>query len=136
MQEEVYEHSAGGVVLSQGKVLLVRHARGEWIMPKGHLEPGETPQEAALREIKEETNLDCELGPLVGETRYDFERDGVTVHKKVTWYIARPVKETAVAAPLTSEGILELVWLDPDAAYQRLTFELDRGILRKALSEV
>lgn len=131
---EVNEYSAGGVVLHQGKVLVIQHARGEWIMPKGHLEEGETEAEAALREILEETNIRCCLTSELGQTNYDFNRGQVVVHKHVTWYLAIPVGEVEEARPQVEEGITGLEWLVPDEALQRLTFDLDRKIVRKALN--
>jgi diadenosine hexaphosphate hydrolase (ATP-forming) len=62
--------SAGGVVMGHAGVLLikVKNLQGQvvWTFPKGHLEPGETAEEAALREVEEETGWRCKiLGPLL-----------------------------------------------------------------------
>ena len=54
--ETVYYHASGGIVIDAGKVLLLRkRALGEIVLPKGHIEPGETPEQTALRETIEET---------------------------------------------------------------------------------
>ena len=64
--------AAGGVVLRDGCVLLVhRPAYDDWTLPKGKLDPGESWQEAARREVEEETGLRCEPGEEVGRTFYD-----------------------------------------------------------------
>ena len=51
------EQSAGGVVLLGNAILLLRKYNGDWVLPKGKIEPGESHEEAALREVKEETGL-------------------------------------------------------------------------------
>lgn len=64
--------AAGGIIVRDGSVLLVHRPKyDDWSLPKGKLEPGESWEDAALREVEEETGLVCELGPYVGTTRYD-----------------------------------------------------------------
>ncbi len=135
-QQELTEYSAGGVVIHAGCVLVIQHARGEWIMPKGHLEGTETTEEAAYREILEETNLVCKLENLIGVTEYNFTRGDTLIHKQVTWYLAIPVGGVTEARPLITEGILQLVWLKPREALERLTFPLDKKILSRALKDL
>lgn len=52
------EKSCGCIVIDNNKVLLVKHNAGHWDFPKGHVEKNETEEQTALREVKEETNLD------------------------------------------------------------------------------
>ncbi|HFB39287.1 MAG TPA: NUDIX domain-containing protein, partial [Oceanithermus sp.] len=74
------EHSAGGVLLEDGKVLLIRtrNLKGEevWTFPKGLVEPGESPERAALREVFEETGYEAEILRPLGQVTYWFVRDG------------------------------------------------------------
>jgi ADP-ribose pyrophosphatase YjhB (NUDIX family) len=69
----------GAVVVRDGKALIIKRAheprKGEWSLPGGLLELGESLQDAARREIKEETNLDIEVGPVI-ETFDRVHRDG------------------------------------------------------------
>ena len=92
------EYSAGGVVKRDGRVLLVRvkNLKGEevWTFPKGHLDPGESPMAAALREVEEETGFVCEVAEPLGLVRYMFMRDGRLVRKRVRWYRMTPVRRT------------------------------------------
>jgi 8-oxo-dGTP diphosphatase len=63
--------AGGGVIVRDGRVLVVHRPRyDDWSLPKGKLEPGETWEQGALREVEEETGLVCELGEEVGRTRY------------------------------------------------------------------
>jgi 8-oxo-dGTP pyrophosphatase MutT (NUDIX family) len=128
------EVSAGGVVVEGGEVLVIRHARGEWIMPKGHLEEGEEPEEAARREVEEETGLVAEILAPLGETAYIYRRKGDPTPrpKRVIWYLMRPLRGRDGMRLLTEEGLLESVWLSWEEARRRLTWPGDRGILDRA----
>ena len=92
------EYSAGGVVTRDGQVLLVRvkNLKGEevWTFPKGHLDPGETPMAAAVREVEEETGFSCEVAAPLTMVRYMFMRDGHLVRKRVRWYWMKPLCRT------------------------------------------
>ncbi|MGE5507631.1 MAG: NUDIX hydrolase [Chitinophagales bacterium] len=128
------EVSAGGVIVDRGEALILRHARGEWIMPKGHLEPGETPEEAALREVREETGLEARIVAPLGETSYHYRREGETLlrPKKVIWYLMALGVPRENLALLTEEGLMEAAWLPLDEMAARLTWQGDKGIVEKA----
>jgi 8-oxo-dGTP pyrophosphatase MutT (NUDIX family) len=85
-----YSH-AGGVVAStvggEREYLLVeaRRSRGEWVLPKGHIEPGETPEAAAVREVEEEAGVCAEVVARAGESEYAV--DGQTV--RVIFFLMR-----------------------------------------------
>jgi len=127
----IFHHSAGAVVIADGRCLALRRDR-EWIFPKGHLEAGEEPEAAAVREVFEETGLRIQLlGPL-GHTRYDFAgADGRRQSKRVDWFLGQPIG-----------GELRLEPRFPEAAYldetelDRLTHEADREIARRAFARL
>ena len=77
--------SCGGVVIHRGKVLLLyKNQNGRyigWVMPKGTVEKGETYQDAALREVKEEAGVDGEMVKYIGKTHYTFKVDGDPIAK-------------------------------------------------------
>jgi NTP pyrophosphohydrolases including oxidative damage repair enzymes len=126
------EVSAGAVVFYRGdalEYLLLHYPAGHWDFPKGNIELGETPEKAALREIKEETGLDVELLPgFREEVEYVYARERRRVRKKVIFFLARaPAKEVRLS--WEHKGY---VWLPFDQALPRLTYESSRRVLAKA----
>src|SRR6476469_3839798 len=92
-RSQAREFSAGGVVVRGGKVVVIvptrRAADGSRVLalPKGHVDPGETPVQAATREVREETGVVGEPVTELGETRYWYRRDGLTVGKSVSFFL-------------------------------------------------
>jgi 8-oxo-dGTP diphosphatase len=115
--------AAGGVLVRDGRVALVhRPEYDDWTLPKGKLDPGETFEEAALREVSEETGIRAELGPELPSTRY---RDSKDRPKIVRYWEMRPV--SGEFSP--NEEVDELRWLEPAEAAELLTYERDGEVL-------
>ncbi len=113
------------------RYLILRHRNGEhWSLPKGHIEPGESEQEAALREAQEETGIsDIELVPgFRAVSRYSFFRQGVPVEKEVVYFLGR-TDQTDVR--LSKEHV-DWRWADYEAALSTLTYPDTRDVLRQA----
>lgn len=129
------EFSAGGVVLRGKQLLLVRvrNLKGElrWTFPKGHLEAGETPREAALREVEEETGYRCRILRPAMASRYSFRRSERVVHKKVQWYW---MEALARLGPHDASEILSVRWATLAGAAGLLSYPSDLELLRKAQS--
>ncbi|WP_093840974.1 NUDIX hydrolase [Streptomyces aidingensis] len=95
---------AAAVVLHEGRVLLVRRSYrerflpGVWGVPSGKLEPGELPEDAVLRELKEETGLSGEIIGTGGERTFISQWNGVTVENRQRNFLIRPLS-LAVALP-------------------------------------
>ena len=130
--------AAGGIVVrsAEGGTLHVavvhRPARTDWTFPKGKLEPGETLEACALREVYEETGLRCRLGAMVGSTRY---RDRQLRDKVVTYWLM-PSFEDEFSPNCEVD---ELRWVTVDEAGELLTYTCDRALLeqvRRALAEL
>ncbi len=126
------EISAGGIVSKDGQLLLIlmRNSKdGVWTYPKGHVEEGETPHKAALREVFEETGYKCEL---MGEkeiyiSQYSFYRNGKYTEKKVYWYQMRPISQSEGIQ--TPEEIIKTAWVTPEEADKLLFYKSDLEIL-------
>lgn len=127
------EFSAGGIVIENGRILLImmRNLSGKevWTFPKGHIEEGENRQDAALREVLEETGVKCRLED-DGEfytADYSFMRNDFPVEKKVFWYRMEPVEKTGNI--LTPDEIISLDWADYAVAKRKLEYKSDLEIL-------
>ena len=128
MSEEEIK-AAGGVPVRSGRVLLVHRPKYDvWTLAKGKRDTGETYEEAALREVEEETSLTCRLGPELSPTRYRDNKD----RPKVVRYWAMEVEDEVAFEP--NDEVDELRWLEPEEAEARLTYERDRALVGEALS--
>jgi 8-oxo-dGTP diphosphatase len=122
MSPEVF--AAGGVVIRDGRVAVVHRPKYEdWSFPKGKLDPGESFERAALREVEEETRLRCRLGRALPSTRYT---DAKGRSKLVRYWEMAPLEGDFEP---TAE-VDELRWLDPTDAQDLLSYERDRQLLR------
>lgn len=121
--------AAGGVVIADdGRVAVVHRPRhGDWSLPKGKLDPGETWEAAALREVEEECGLRCAL---VAELPPSDYRMG-TQRKRVRWWRMRVLEDLGLDA--TDDEVDELRWATPNEANALLSYAADRALLRAAL---
>ncbi len=124
------ERSYGAVVFSkEGKVLIENMRLGHVSIPKGHIEEGETPKECALREIKEETNLDVLLDMNFEEDEEYSPFEGII--KKVTFYVADYLDDKKPVPQ--KEEVDSIVWMDQKEAEEALTFPSDKKIVFDAI---
>ncbi|MFN8113307.1 MAG: NUDIX hydrolase [Solirubrobacterales bacterium] len=119
--------AGGGVVVRDGagglEVAVVHRPRyDDWSLPKGKLEPGESFEEGALREVEEETGLVCELGDELSPISY-HDRKG---RLKLVRYWTMTAREGEFAP---NEEVDVLEWLPPAEAAERLDYEHDRKLL-------
>ena len=106
--------AAGGFVQNPQNELLVFYRRGSWDLPKGKIDPGETPEQAAVREVQEETGLiNLALGNFITHTYHTYELKGERILKKTWWYRMKTADTQLI--PQTEEDIEEIRWVDPKA---------------------
>ena len=109
--------AAGGVIVRDGSVLVVHRPRyDDWSLPKGKLRLGESWEQAALREVEEETGLRCELGELVGSTTYGL--------KEVRYF-----RMTCSGEPVAQNEVDEVRWVPLAEAATLLSYERDVDLL-------
>ena len=121
---EAEVRAAGGLVrrLRGGDALVHRPKYDDWSIPKGKLDPGESFEQAALREVEEETGLRCTLGRALGEARYEDHKGRP---KLVRYWLMTPLGGRF----LPDREVDELAWLTPAEALERLTYQFDRELV-------
>src|ERR1700727_929400 len=123
------ERSAGGVVVRGEEVLVIvptrRAADGSRVLglPKGHIDPGESQLQAAVREVREETGVEVELVRELGEVRYWYSRGGRAVPKTVVFYLFRYLQGDPADH---DEEVEDARWMSLVQAQQDLTYEGER----------
>lgn len=118
--------AAGGIVRRDGEVLVVHRPKyDDSSFPKGKLDEGERWEDAALREVEEETGFRCSLGPELGSTAYTDSRGRPKVAR---YWLMRPESGEFES----TDEVDEIVWLSPTDAAERLTYDRDRELLRSA----
>lgn len=139
--------SAGGIVIRKStkstkgtgstkgiEVLVTQHSSHKgWDFPKGHLELGETSEQAALREVKEETGVKGEVIEKIGQTQYFYWENGEKIFKTVTFFLMRYVGEGKAT---TVEEVSGIVWLKPEDVEKKLTFDDTKKLWERAKTRI
>lgn len=134
--------AAGGVVKNQEGKLLFIFRKNKWDLPKGKIDKGETLEEGAKREVKEETGVKkLKVGPLVGITYHIFKRNNRYKLKESHWFYMTTVF-TGELIPQTKEDITKAVWKGKkkvvkalEKTYPNIDHLLNNIDLLKSLSE-
>jgi 8-oxo-dGTP pyrophosphatase MutT (NUDIX family) len=133
--EPVEQRSAGGAVFreSGGKlqvVIILTAAERRWQIPKGIIDPGETPEQAAVREVREESGVEAEIVDTITTTDYwfSFRLEGVMrrIHKFVDFYLMR---YTGGDTADHDDEVIEARWVDVDKAVAMLEFDQERNVV-------
>ncbi len=142
--------SAGGIIIKREnnsvKVLVTQHSGHHgWDFPKGHLETGETSEQAALREVEEETGVRAKILEKVGQTQYFYfeerkpsfvPQSGTSkgkVFKTVTFFLMEYISESKAT---TAFEVSDKVWLPIDEVLEKLTFKDTKILWDKAKEKI
>lgn len=132
------EHSSGGVVLSfrDGAAcvaLIATRGKTRWGLPKGAVSEGETSEQAALREVNEETGLEATIVKQLDTIEYFFRAGGTLIQKRVDFFLMNCTGGTLT--PQLSE-VDDVEWVELSEAIERASFDSERKLLEKARQEV
>lgn len=136
--------SAGGVVfckpssgvgrLDDLRVLLLQHETGKWMLPKGTIEAGETPEDVARREVAEETGItNVRIVADLGEERYVFFwKAEDTYYDKTVHYYLMEFLGGEEPSPQKEEGFVRCEWVTVPDALDRIKYKETRQVVRRA----
>ena len=130
------EHSSGGAVIHTRNgasyvALIATRGKTRWGLPKGAVSQGETSEQAALREVLEETGLSAEIVRPLDTIEYFFRAGDTLIRKRVDFYLMRYV--SGELTPQLSE-VDDVEWVELSEAIQRASFDSERKLLEAALS--
>lgn len=129
--------SCGGIVIHKGKILLLYKNYGDrysgWVLPKGSMEEGETYEQTALREVKEETGANAEIIKYIDETNFEFNSPDGRINKHVKWFLMKSFNY--FSKPQRSEYFEDSGYYKYHEAYHLLYFANEKAVLEKAYEE-
>lgn len=129
-----FEYSAGGIVVNNYNVLVIKtkNLKNEivYTFPKGHIEQGETAQQAAVREVEEETGVKAEIIEKIMDVEYWFIKDKQKIHKTVSWFLMRPISMNV----FRNIEVDEVFWYDINKVTELLSYDSDKKLISKVLS--
>lgn len=131
------EHSSGGAVITTRDgvsyvALIATRGKTRWGLPKGAVSTGETSEQAALREVLEETGLRAEIVKPLDTIEYFFRAGDTLIRKRVDFYLMRYVG--GELTPQLSE-VDDVEWVELSVAIQRASFDSERKLLEAALQQ-
>src|SRR3954462_5618629 len=133
------EDSAGGVVVRGEETIVIvptrRTAAGRQVLalPKGHVDPGESEEQAAARQVREEAGVDSELVEKLGAVRYWYQRDGKRIAKRVAFYLF----DYRGGDPADHDSEVEVArWRPLAGAVSALSHKGEREMAERALARV
>lgn len=129
--------SCGGVVIHRGKILALyksyKNRYEGWVLPKGTVEEGETHEETALREVREETGVRATIIKYIGKSQYNFNVPEDLVSKEVHWYLM--AADNYHSRPQREEYFVDSGYYKYHEVYHLLRFSNEKQIVEKAYQE-
>ena len=129
--------SCGGVVFFQDKILMLyknlNNRYKGWVLPKGTVEPNETFEQTALREVKEESGVSAKLVQYVDTSRYTFSVEKDVINKEVHWYLMLSDNDKSI--PQKEEFFVDSGYYEYEEVYRLLKFQNEKNIVKKAYND-
>ncbi|WP_218082135.1 NUDIX hydrolase [Anthocerotibacter panamensis] len=131
--------AAGGVVYRHQsrniEVVLVMPVQepNRWALPKGHQDPGETLEQTARREVREETGLLVQIESALGHSEYWYQWQGQPIHKQVYYYLMTPRGGSFAEH---DHEMSQVVWVSLSEALKRITFATEAEILKRVQAQL
>lgn len=125
------EKSCGTICINNGKVLIIKQMQGFYGFPKGHVEIGETEVETAIRETKEETNID-----VVVDENLRFSLSYIVnnnIDKEVVYFVAKPLNSSIT---IQESELLDAKWIDIEDVESIITFDNLRNLWNEVLKKI
>jgi 8-oxo-dGTP pyrophosphatase MutT (NUDIX family) len=129
--------SAGGLVVYNDQLLMLKKNNGEWVLPKGRQEINEALVSTALREVKEETNIDAKATAYLGVSHYEFSNywtEYELISKSVHWY--KMIALSFELIPLEDEGFQEARFLSYADSIKIAKYDDERAIIRRMIDQI
>lgn len=128
-----HEKACGTIVINDNKVLVIQQKQGFWGFPKGHMEQGENEIQTAIRETKEETNLDVIIED---KTRFclTYFIEDKNIHKEVVYFVAKVDGKVDIKPQI--EEINGIVWIDIVKVEDILTFDNLKELWKVVLNKI
>lgn len=127
---KIQEKACGCIIIKDEKILLIRQMSGAWGFPKGHVEHDETEVETAIREVKEETNIDVEIDETKRYEMHYMTDKGL--YKEVVIFMAKPISNDL---KIQENEIIEAAWMSYSDALATISYDNTRDLLLQALHE-
>ena len=132
------EHSSGGAVISFRDnrpyvAMIATRNRTRWGLPKGAVSKGETSEQAALREVQEETGILADIVSPLDTIEYFFRAGDTLIRKRVDFYLMNYVG--GALTPQLSE-VDDVEWVELSEAIRRASFESEKKLLSAALEQI
>jgi 8-oxo-dGTP pyrophosphatase MutT (NUDIX family) len=127
-------NSAGGIVLKDNSILMLRKTNGDWVLPKGRIEEGESEDEAAIREVEEESGITATAISRLGQINYQYRNiwyDNEMIDKYVIWFLMYEIK--GALKPQHEEGFVEARYIPIELFEEKAKFEEEKHMIRKAI---
>ena len=125
------------MVIFRNKVLVLyknyKNRYEGWVLPKGTVEPGESYEQTALREVKEETGVSAKIVEYLGKSQYSFSAYTEIVEKEVHWYLM--LSDSYYSKPQQEEFFLDSGYYKFYEAYHLLKFANEKMMLQKAFNK-